>query len=116
MAGEDESSYAGRWIARLRGRVVAQAGTPEQARRAAQSRFKETPEVMYIPTPSPLVLPNILDSVRSVLPAGLTVYLVGGAVRETDLVVSRHESPPPPFIGSRTALRRARPGSGRSAP
>jgi hypothetical protein len=39
MAGDDENSYAGRWIARLRGRVVAQAGMPEQARRAAQSRF-----------------------------------------------------------------------------
>jgi hypothetical protein len=39
MVGENEEFYAGRWIARLRGRVVAQAGTPEQARRAAQSRY-----------------------------------------------------------------------------
>ena len=57
MAGEDENSYAGRWIARLRGRVVAQGGTPEQARRAAQSRYKETPEIVFMPTPYPLIFP-----------------------------------------------------------
>ena len=82
MAGEEENSYAGRWIARLRGQVVAQGGTPGQARRAAQSRYKETPEVVYMPTPYPLMLPALLDSVRSSLPDGLTIYLVGGAVRD----------------------------------
>ena len=82
MAGEDENAYAGRWIARLRGRVVAQGGTPDQARRAAQSRYKETAEVIYMPTPFPLVFPALLDAVRSSLPDGLTVYLVGGAVRD----------------------------------
>jgi tRNA nucleotidyltransferase/poly(A) polymerase len=105
MAGEDESSYAGRWIARLRGQVVAQAGTPEQARRAAQSRFKETPEVMYIPKSSPLVLPNILDSVRSVMPAGLTVYLVGGAVRDALLGRPVHDLD---FVLERNAIKTAR--------
>ncbi len=39
MAEEDEKPYAGRWVACLRGRVVAQGGTPEQTRRAAQSRY-----------------------------------------------------------------------------
>ena len=68
MAGEDENSYAGRWIARLRGRVVAQGGTPEQARRAAQSRFKETPEVIFMPNPYPLIFPAILDTVCSSFP------------------------------------------------
>ncbi|MDO8754916.1 MAG: DUF5678 domain-containing protein [Anaerolineales bacterium] len=31
------SSYAGRWVALVRGRVIAQGGTPEQALRASQS-------------------------------------------------------------------------------
>ena len=82
--GEDESAYAGRWIARLRGRVVAQGGTPEQARRAAQSRFKERAEVQFMPIPYPLTFPPLLDSVHSALnvPGGAAVYLVGGAVRD----------------------------------
>ncbi len=67
MAGEDENSYAGRWIARIRGRVVAQGGTPEQARRAAQSRFKETPEVLFMPAPLSIDFPPLLDSVRAAL-------------------------------------------------
>ncbi len=105
MAGEDENSYSGRWIARLRGRVVAQAGTPDQARRAAQSRFKETPEVIYMPTHSPLVFPEILDSVRSVLPDGLTVYLVGGAVRDALLGRPVHDLD---FVLERNAIKTAR--------
>jgi tRNA nucleotidyltransferase/poly(A) polymerase len=88
MAGEVENSYAGRWIARLRGRVVAQGGTPEQARRAAQSRFKETPEVLFMPTPFPLIFPPQLESVRNSIPDDLTIYLVGGAVR--DAMLGRH--------------------------
>ena len=88
MAGADEDSYAGRWIARLRGRVVAHGGTPEQARRAAQSRFKETPDVVYMRPLYPLTFPPLLDSVRDALRSRegvqeeLTVYLVGGAVRD----------------------------------
>ena len=80
MAKEEENSYAGRWIARLRGRVVAQGGTPEQARRAAQSRFKETPEVSFMPLPYPLTFPPILEEVRAALPNDLTIFLTGGAV------------------------------------
>lgn len=74
------SPYAGRWVARLRGRIIAQGGTPEQALRAAQtSRHKEKPEIIYMPIPffhSPLI-----DKVREVLP-DQEIYLVGGAVRD----------------------------------
>ena len=91
MAGEQEEAYAGRWIARLRGRVVAQGGTPEQARRAAQSRFKETPEVVFMPNPFPLNFPPILEAVRAALPADLSVYLVGGAVRDALLARPIHD-------------------------
>jgi tRNA nucleotidyltransferase/poly(A) polymerase len=74
------SLYAGRWVARLRGKIIAQGGTPEQALQAAQlSRHKERPEIIYMPVPfsySPLI-----DRVREVLP-GQEIYLVGGAVRD----------------------------------
>jgi len=79
------SPYAGRWVARVRGRIIAQGGTPEQALRAAQStRHKERPEIIYMPVPfsqSPLI-----DKVRDVLP-DQEIYLVGGAVR--DMLLNR---------------------------
>jgi tRNA nucleotidyltransferase/poly(A) polymerase len=79
------SPYAGRWIARVRGRIVAQGGTPEQALHAAQkSRHKEKPEIIYMPIPfshSPLI-----DKVRDALP-DREIYLVGGAVR--DMLLNR---------------------------
>jgi tRNA nucleotidyltransferase/poly(A) polymerase len=82
------SPYAGRWVARVRGRIVAQGGTPEQALRAAQkSRHKEKPEIIYMPitfSHSPL-----LDKVRDILP-DTEVYLVGGAVR--DMLLNRVSS------------------------
>ena len=79
------SPYAGRWVARVRGRIIAQGGTPEQALHAAQvSRHKEKPEIIYMPVPfsySPLI-----DKVHSVLPEQ-EIYLVGGAVR--DMLLNR---------------------------
>ena len=64
---DDQDSYAGRWVAKVRGRIVGQGGTPEQALHAAQmSRHKEKPEISYMSLPfrfSPL-----LDSIRSALP------------------------------------------------
>src|SRR6266536_6093710 len=74
------SPYAGRWVARVRGRIIAQGGTPEQALHAAQmSRHKEKPEIIYMPVPfsySPLV-----DKVRDILP-NQEIYLISGAVRD----------------------------------
>ena len=79
------SPYAGRWVAKVRGRIVAQGGTPEQALHAAQkSRHKEKPEIIYMPisfSHSPL-----LDKVRDILPND-EIYLVGGAVR--DMLLNR---------------------------
>lgn len=105
MAVEDEKPYAGRWVARLRGRVIAQGGTPEQARRAAQSRYKETPEIIFMPNNFPLIFPPILDSVRAALPDGLTVYLVGGAVRDALLGRKMHDFD---FVMERDAIITAR--------
>src|SRR5512138_1803715 len=74
------SPYAGRWVARLNGQIIAQGGTPEQALRAAQtSRHKERPEIIFMPLPfsySPLI-----DKTHAALP-GQEIYLVGGAVRD----------------------------------
>jgi tRNA nucleotidyltransferase/poly(A) polymerase len=79
------SPYAGRWVARLNGKIIAQGGTPEQALRAAQtSRHKERPEIIFMPVPfsySPLI-----DKVREALPKQ-EIYLVGGAVR--DILLNR---------------------------
>lgn len=85
MSGDSREEllpYAGRWVARLRGRVIAQGGTPEQARRLARSRYKEIPEILFVPASERLILPPILDAVRRALPDGLTLYVVGGAVRD----------------------------------
>jgi poly(A) polymerase len=85
MMVENEELYAGRWVARMRGRIIAQGGTPSQARSAAQSRYKEIPEIIYMPGNFLLNFPPILNSVRAALPDGLIVYLVGGAVRDAFL-------------------------------
>ena len=86
------SPYAGRWVARLHGQIIAQGGTPEQARRAAQgSRFKETPEIVFMPTTFPLNFPPLLNAVRAALPDDKTVYLVGGAVRDLLLGRATHD-------------------------
>jgi hypothetical protein len=87
-----DSPYAGRWVARLRGRIVAHGGTPDQARRLAQAgRHKEKVEVFYQPMAEPLTLSPLLDAVRPALPAGQPVYLVGGAVRDALLARPTHD-------------------------
>ena len=84
--------YAGRWVAMIRDQVVGQGGTPEQARLAAQiSRYKESPQIVYVPTKYPLVFPPILQKVADALPPDLPVYLVGGAVRDALLQRKIHD-------------------------
>ena len=80
------SPYTGRWVALVRGRVIAQGGTPEQALRASQSsRYKEKPEIVFMPVP--FSLPPLIDKIKEALPADQEIYLVGGAVR--DFLTSR---------------------------
>ena len=82
---DDQEAYAGRWVAKVRGRIVGQGGTPEQALHAAQmSRHKEKPEISYMPFP--FQFPSLLDSIRSALPE-VQLYLAGGAVR--DMLINR---------------------------
>lgn len=80
------SPYAGRWLALVRGRIVAQGGTPEQALRASQSsRYKEKPEIIFMSFP--FSLPPLIERIKEALPPEQEIYLVGGAVR--DLLLSR---------------------------
>ncbi len=82
---DDENSFAGRWVAMIRGKIVAQGGTPEQALRAAQaSRPKESPEIFYMPPTTPFSLFSPFgQSPRG--SADVELYLVGGAVRDAML-------------------------------
>ncbi|MEN6409466.1 MAG: DUF5678 domain-containing protein, partial [Anaerolineaceae bacterium] len=77
---EDRQPYAGRWIARLGDRIVGSGGTPQQALQVASAaRFKEVPQLEYVPTPQPLLLPAQLEAIRSLLPGDVDTFLVGGA-------------------------------------
>src|SRR5512146_2970844 len=77
-----KSPYAGQWVARLDGRIIAHGSTAEEAARAAQrSRHKERAEISYVPPETPLHFSPLLDEVRTVL-QGQEVFLVGGAVRD----------------------------------
>jgi poly(A) polymerase len=78
----EQNPYAGRWVARLRGKIVANGGSPEQARSLALSRYKENPEIIYIPMDIALKFPPLLADIRAALPDYLVIYLVGGAVRD----------------------------------
>jgi tRNA nucleotidyltransferase/poly(A) polymerase len=80
-----DSPYAGRWVARVGGRIIAQGGTPEQALHAAQiSRHKEKLEIIYMHVP--FIYSPLIDRVRDILP-DQEIYLVGGAVR--DMLLNR---------------------------
>jgi tRNA nucleotidyltransferase/poly(A) polymerase len=84
------SPYAGRWVARLRGKVIAQGNTPEEARRAAQThRHKESPEIVFMP--APFSFSPLLRSVAEALPKNQEIYLVGGAVRDALLGRASHD-------------------------
>jgi len=86
---QSASAYAGRWVALLRGKVVAQGNTPEEARRAAQThRHKEIPEIVFMPSFS---FHPLLASVREALLPDQEIYLVGGAVRDAILELTSHD-------------------------
>jgi poly(A) polymerase len=84
--GSDHSTYKGRWIATIHGRIVAHGGTYKQALQAAQiSRHKEVPKVTYVPLDKPMRFSDIITVVRESLPESGKAYLIGGAVRDAML-------------------------------
>ncbi len=86
--GSAKSPYAGRWIARLRGKIIAHGGTPEQALRAAkQACPKEKPEIQYMYPSEPLIKSLFIPAIVDALPEDQPLYLIGGAVR--DVLIGR---------------------------
>lgn len=82
--------YAGRWVALVRGKVVAQGATRQEALLTArQGRRKDRLEIKYMPE-MPVQSP-LIARVRTLLPADLPVYLVGGAVRDAVLRRETHD-------------------------
>lgn len=85
------SPYAGRWVARLGGRIVAHGGTPEQARAAAQrSRYKERAEISFMPPSASFSVPPLVERVHQIL-SDSDIFLVGGAVRDALLGKVSHD-------------------------
>jgi len=81
--------YAGRWVARVRDKVVAQGATREAAYDAARvSRPKEKIELLLM---SPIFDHPLMKAVQSVLPADQPLYLVGGALRDSLLGRETHD-------------------------
>lgn len=85
-----ESAYAGRWVALVRGKIIAQGETREQAFLSARySRSKEKVEIRFMPD-MPISSP-ILESIRTIVSSSEEIYLVGGAVRDAILGRSLHD-------------------------
>ncbi len=88
---QNTSPYAGRWVALLQGKIIAHGGTPEQARLAAQkTRYKEKPEIIYMPTGFTFPFSPLINRVREVL-SDEEVYLVGGVLRDALLGRVSHD-------------------------
>ena len=91
-SSKELSPYAGRWVAIIGRKVISQGGTPRQALNAAKnSRIKETPKIIYVPTKKPLQYFPPIDSIVSVLPSNIPMFLVGGAVRDAILHKDLHD-------------------------
>ncbi len=88
-----QSPYAGRWVARVRGKVVAQGATPEEARYAARAlRHKEKVEIVYMMPENTGIQKNpLLEKILAVIPEDQEIYLVGGAVRDMFLDRRSHD-------------------------
>lgn len=89
---KDLTPYAGRWVARVRGKIVAQGDTAEIAARAArQSRTKEAPEIVFVPDPHTAFDNPLLGAILKSLIPDQEIYLVGGAVRDFLLLRETHD-------------------------
>ncbi len=84
--------YAGRWIARIRGQVVGQGGTPRQAMAAAYgSRHKEIPILCYIPVQTPMTFSPLVFRLQKIFSSEKDIFLVGGAIRDALLQRTSHD-------------------------
>jgi putative nucleotidyltransferase with HDIG domain len=100
------SPYAGRWVALVKGQVVAQGETRDAAFLAARAiRPKEPLELRYMHETLPIFDTLLMRQLRQHLPADIPVYLVGGAVRDAILGREVHDLD---FAVSQNALKFAR--------
>lgn len=85
-------AYAGRWVALVKGQVVAQGQTREAAFLAARAvRPKEPLDVVYMPETLPIFHTPLMLLLRQSLPADQPIFLVGGAVRDAVLAREVHD-------------------------
>ena len=88
-ADRNGQPYVGRWVACVRGKIVAQGVTREEASANGRaSRPKEKLELIFM---SPVLDHHLLKSLRELLPPDQPLYLVGGAVRDALLGRSVHD-------------------------
>jgi tRNA nucleotidyltransferase/poly(A) polymerase len=86
------SPYAGRWVARVRGKIVAQGRTSDEAEKSArQNRPKELPVIEFVPPADTPFSNPMLSSVLQSLSSLQEIYLVGGAVRDFLLGHETHD-------------------------
>jgi len=108
--GPDEDKeltpYAGRWVARVRGKIVAQGATADQAAESArQMRSKEAPEIVFVPDTQTFFENPIFELILDNSLPGQEIFLVGGAVRDFLL---RRETHDLDFTVSEGGIRTAR--------
>lgn len=85
-------AYAGRWVALVKGQIVAQGQTREAAFLAARAtRPKEPLDVVFMPEMLSIFDSPLMLTLRQHLPANQPVYLVGGAVRDAVLGREVHD-------------------------
>jgi tRNA nucleotidyltransferase/poly(A) polymerase len=86
----EEAAYAGRWVALVRGKIIAQGESREQVFHAARNiRSKEVAEIRYMPA-MPVSNP-LLDAIRALVPPDEPIALVGGAVRDAVMGRATHD-------------------------
>lgn len=88
---DEASAYAGRWVARVRGQVVAHGRTAREARLAAGlMRHKEEPEISFVPPANPLHFSPLIERMLPHV-GDRQIYLAGGAVRDALLGRESHD-------------------------
>ena len=88
---DDEAAYAGRWVARVEGRIVAQAETETAALLAAKAqRHKEKVEVEFVSVDHAARFGPLVDRVAAIA-QDEPIFLVGGAVRDALLGNASHD-------------------------
>lgn len=102
----DPNLYSGRWVALIKGKIIAQGGTPQQVLRAAQkSRYKEKPEIQFMKGLEVLNFSPLFETIRDILADEDDVFLVGGAVRDAILQREIHDLD---FAVKKNAIKLAR--------